>query len=146
MLQIGDLYLTSNQHRMKILLSVTWNISECPLIAHEMFTEIRISGMVQWPFGGNCCWMAGTFQWPFSIFFFSGGKNSTDFHPIKGFKVILSWITTHKIKKMWKKSCPRAGSYQVVLFLLIHKPVRYLYATLLYSSNRLIWLLICILF
>ena len=52
-LQIGDLYLTSNQYRMKILLSVNWNISECPLIAHEMFTEIRISGMVQLPFSGH---------------------------------------------------------------------------------------------
>ena len=35
---------------MKILLSVNWNISECPLNTHGMFTEIRISGIVQWPF------------------------------------------------------------------------------------------------
>ena len=40
-------------HRMKILLSVNWNISECPLNTHGMFTEIRISGIVQWPFSGH---------------------------------------------------------------------------------------------
>ena len=40
-------------HRMKILLSVSWNISEYPLNAHGMFTEIQISGIVQWPFSGH---------------------------------------------------------------------------------------------
>ena len=29
------------------------NISECPMNAHGKFTEIRISGIIQWPFSGH---------------------------------------------------------------------------------------------
>ena len=36
-------------HMMRILISINWNISECPLNPHGMFTEIRISRIVQWP-------------------------------------------------------------------------------------------------
>ena len=104
-------------HRMKILLSVNWNISECPLNVYGMFTEIRISGIVQWPFSDLTVryWMAGTFKWPSSNSF----SYSKIVHQIRGFKVILLWNTTHEIIINEKKSCPRAGSNPIILLLAI---------------------------
>ena len=77
---------------MTILLSVNWNISECPLNAYGMFTEIRISGIGQCPFSENSVLLnADEWQSQFSvhsvIFFlnFQGKK----LHLIRGLKVII---------------------------------------------------------
>ena len=40
--------ISKSVNRWKVLHSVNWNISEWPLNAHGMFTEIRISGIVPW--------------------------------------------------------------------------------------------------
>ena len=37
----GTFPRTGDTHKMKILLSVNWNISESPLNNHDMITEIR---------------------------------------------------------------------------------------------------------
>ena len=82
------LYLHFNFHRTKILLSA---ISECPLNPHGMFTEIRISGIVQWPFSEHSVPLnAVEFQFhirdqTIQVFFLKftegGGINSTlEFH------------------------------------------------------------------
>ena len=91
---------------MKILFSVNWNISECPLNAHGMFTEIQISGIVQWPFSEHSVPLnAAAWQVHFSdysvIFLILREKNSKTFHQIRGFKVVLLCITTHEITKKW---------------------------------------------
>ena len=94
----GDTY-----HRMKIPLSIDWNISECPLNAHGMFTE----SIVHWPFSGHPVPLnAAECQAHFSdhsvIFFNFQEKKSKYFHQIRGFKVILLWMTMHEIKKRGK--------------------------------------------
>ena len=96
-----DIYLENHLHRMKIFLSVNWNISQCPMIAHGMFTEIRISGIVhvvifQWSLSPTeCCWMTGTFQLPNRNFFLNfHEKKFKIFYQIRGFKVILLWNLT----------------------------------------------------
>ena len=135
---------------MKILLSVNWNISECPLNAHGMFTEIRISGTVQWPFNGHSIPLnAAEWQAHFSdhsVFFFNfQGKKFKKIHQIRGIKLISLWFTTHEIKKNSKKKlCPRPRWNQGILVLVVPKPVRYLCATLLHIVNALIWILLCI--
>ena len=81
-------YYSWNTHRMKILLSVNWNISECPLNAHGMFTEIRISGTVQWPFSKHSVplnaaeWQAHFSDHSVIFFYFQIQKK---FHQIRGF-------------------------------------------------------------
>ena len=100
----------TNINRMKILLSVNWNISECPLNAQGTFTEIRISGTVQWPFSGHSVPLnAAEWQAHFSdhsvIFLIFRVKNSKKNHQIRCFKLILLWITTHEIMKL-KKNMP----------------------------------------
>ena len=93
----------STHHRMKILHSVNWNISECPLNAHGMFTENQISGIFQWRFSEHSvplkCWMTVTFQWSFSIGGFFFRKKSPFFQQIRVFEVILLWIKIHEIHK-----------------------------------------------
>ena len=82
----GRLY--KNYHRMNILLSVNWNISECPLNVHGMFTEIRISGTVQWPFSKHSVPLnAAEWQAHFSdhsVIFFNF-QIQKKFHQIRGF-------------------------------------------------------------
>ena len=115
-----------------------WISMECSRNVHWNPDFRHCPVTFQWTFSPTeCCWTAGTFQWPFRKFFlFSGKKSKKKNHQIMGFKVILLWITTHEIKKKWgKKSCPRAGSNQGILFHDVPKPVRYL---------CIIWLLICI--
>ena len=134
---------------MKILLSVNWNISECPLNAHGMFTEIRISGTVQWPFSGLSVPLnAAEWQAHFSdhsvFFFYFQGKKFKNFHQIRGIKLILLLFTTHEINKNKKKLCPRPGSNQGILVLVVPNPVRYLCATLLHIVSELILILKCI--
>ena len=79
---------------MKILLSVNWNIFECPLNAYRMFPEIRISGIVQWPFSEHSFPLnAAEWQAHFSnhsVFFYNFQEKKLIFiHQIRGFKVIL---------------------------------------------------------
>ena len=72
----------------------------------------------QWTFSPTeCCWMAGTFQWPFSIFFLFSG------YQIRGIKLILLLFTTHEINKK-NKLCPRPGSNQGIFVLVVPNPVR----------------------
>ena len=137
---------------MKILLSVNWNISECPLNAHGMFTEIRISGTVQWPFSGHSVplnaaeWQAHFSDHSVFLFWIFRVKNSKLFHQIRGIKLILLWFTTHEIKKNKKKNYAHghAGSNQGILVLVVPNPVRYLCATLLHIVSELILILKCI--
>ena len=115
------------RHRMKILLSVTWNISESPLNTHGMFTEIFTFSPTE------CCWRAGTIQ--LTIQYLFQGKNSKKFHQISDFKVILLWTTMHEIQNIGGGgSCPLAGSNLGILFLGVAKPVHYHYATQLHIS------------
>ena len=108
--------------------------SECQLDVHGMFTEIRISGIVEWPFSGHSVPLnAAECQAHFSdlsvFFFFVFSKT---FYQIRGFKVILLlWIIAHEIKRNRNIiSFPRTGSNQGILFLVLARQVCYLYATL----------------
>ena len=136
---------------MKILLSVNWNISECQLIAHGLFNEIWITGIVQWPFSESSAplndakWRAHFRE--HSLIFFNVQRKQFFIkkNQIRGFKVIVLWITTYEINKKWgERSCPLAGSNPCILFLVVSKPVRCLYASLLQIGYGLIWILICI--
>ena len=77
--------------------------TETFLNVHGMLIETRISGTVQWPFSGHLVPLnAAEWQAHFSdhsvIFFIFRVKNSKKYQ-IRGFKLILLWITTHEIKK-----------------------------------------------
>ena len=87
-----------------------WMSTECSQNVHWNPDFRHCSVTFQWTFRPTeCCWMAGTFQWPFSIFFFFRVKNSKNVHQIRGIKLILLWFTTHEIKKNKKiKNLPRA--------------------------------------
>ena len=63
------------------------------------------------------------------------GKNLF-FHQIRGFKVILLWITMHEINK--KGEFPREGTKPGILFFVVSKPVRYYFSTLFHVNYRLI--------
>ena len=133
-------------HRMKILLPVNWIISECPLNAHGMFTEIRISSTVQWPFSGHSVPLnAAEWQAHFSdhsvIFFNFQGKFFFKNHQKRSFKPILLWITTHEIKKL-KKIYMLTSRFEPGYFF--PEPVRYLCETLLHIFCEFILILICI--
>ena len=92
-------------HRMKLLLSVNWNIYECPLNAHGMFTEIWISGTVQWPFTGHSVQLnAAEWQAHFSdhlvIFFnFQGKKFKKKISSDKGF-INSYYLGLQRIKQL----------------------------------------------
>ena len=129
---------------MKILLSVNSNISECPLNPYRMFTEIQISGIVQWPFSEPSVplnaaeWQAHFIDHSgFLVFLINRQKIHFFFsYQLRGFRVILLWITTHEINKNGEKACSWAGSKPDMVFLVVSKlQVRYLYTTLLISAT-----------
>ena len=85
-------------HGMKILLSVNWNISKCPLNAQnaQWNPDFRhCSVTIQWSINPTeICWIASTFLWPFSFCLYFQRKIHF-IHQIRGCKDILLWITRH---------------------------------------------------
>ena len=81
---------------------------------------------VQWPFSEHCCWMAGTTQWPFSIYF-------------------LFWEEIFFFKN--ELNMP-VGSVELGYLGSIRSwtDILFLHQEILHIWNGIIWILICIYF
>ena len=106
-----------------------------------MFTEIRISGIVQWPFSGHSVplnaaeWQAQFSDHSIIFFYFQGKKVKFFLHQIRSFKVILLWITTQEINKKWgKNQAHRQGRSRVFFASRGQK-----YATILLTYLKMLW-------
>ena len=124
-------------------LNVHWMLTECSLKSgfQALFSDLSVDIQSHWMLL-NGRHISVTIQYFFLIF---RVKNSKNFHQIRGIKLILLCFTTHEIKeKLKKKLCPRPGSNQGILVLVVPNPVRYLCATLLHIVSELILILKCI--
>ena len=85
-------------------LNVHWMLTECALKSEFKHCSMTF----QWAFSPTeCCWMTGTTQWPFSIYF-------------------LFWEEIF-FKKKWTKKCPWAVSNSGILVLYGNERTCYFY-------------------
>ena len=135
----------SHYNRMKILLSVNWNISECPWMLTEcaLKSEFKHCSMTfQWAFSPTeCCWKTGTTQWQFSIYFLFWEEIFCLKNELKNARgqcrTRVSWFYTvmngHFISK------PRDSTY-------LKRDILFLNQEILHIWNGIILILICIYF